>query len=121
LEPLEPDDERPLVELPLAAGPPPDESFDFAVVVDGVGASLADRSPDPDVACEPSADFDASPLGLVGALFDPDEPRRSTFAQPEPLNTMAGEEKAFRIEPSAPQFGQNFGPESLIPCTTSVT
>lgn len=73
------------------------------------------------MACEPSAAFDASPVELAEPLFDPDEPRRSTFAQPEPLNTIAGDEKAFRIEPSAPQFGQNFGPASLIPCTTSVT
>jgi hypothetical protein len=50
-----------------------------------------------------------------------DEPRRSTFAQPEPLNTIAGGERAFFIDPSAPQFGQNLGPASLIPWITSVT
>jgi hypothetical protein len=49
---------------------------------------------------------------------DPDElelDRRSTFAQPEPLNTIAGVERAFRIVPSAPHSGQNLGPGSLIP------
>jgi hypothetical protein len=46
--------------------------------------------------------------------------RRSTFAQPEPLNTIAGFENALRIVPSAPHSGQKRGPESLIPWITSV-
>jgi hypothetical protein len=50
-----------------------------------------------------------------------DDERRSSFAQPEPLNTTAGAVIALRIVPSAPQFGQNRGPWSLIPWMTSVT
>jgi hypothetical protein len=53
-------------------------------------------------------------------LEDPLEDRRSTFAQPEPLKTIAGLENAFRIVPSAPHSGQKRGPESLIPWMTSV-
>ena len=49
------------------------------------------------------------------------EARRSTFAQPEPLNTIAGAESALRIVPSAPHSGQKRGPWSLIPWMTSVT
>jgi hypothetical protein len=49
-----------------------------------------------------------------------DEVDRSFFAQPEPLNTIAGGAKALVIVPSAPHSGQNFGPLSWIPWTTSV-
>lgn len=45
---------------------------------------------------------------------------RSFFAQPEPLNRMAGVLKPFFRVPSAPQLGQNRGPASLMPWTTSV-
>ncbi len=55
------------------------------------------------------------------AAVPPPDDRRSTFAQPEPLKTIAGAVRAFRIEPSAPQLGQNRGPSSLIPWMTSVT
>ena len=48
------------------------------------------------------------------------ELERSFFAQPEPLKWMAGGANAFDIVPSAPHSGQNFGPWSWIPWTTSV-
>jgi hypothetical protein len=78
----------------------------------------------------PAAPLDpvASAAGLEAALDEeplerepPDDDRRSTFAQPEPLKTTAGALSALRIVPSAPQLGQNLGPGSLIPWMTSVT
>ena len=45
---------------------------------------------------------------------------RSFFAQPVPLKWMAGAANALCIVPSAPQFGQNDGPSSLIPWRMSV-
>jgi hypothetical protein len=74
----------------------------------------------PDPASPLEADVDAS------SFFDDDADRlaaeldRSFFAQPEPLKWIVGGANAFVIVPSAPQFGQNLGPASLIPCTTSV-
>jgi hypothetical protein len=46
---------------------------------------------------------------------------RSFFAQPEPLKWIVGGANAFVIVPSAPQLGQNLGPPSWIPWTTSVS
>jgi hypothetical protein len=46
--------------------------------------------------------------------------RRSFFAQPVPLKWMAGAANALRSVPSAPQFGQNAGPSSLMPWRMSV-
>jgi len=82
--------------------------------------SLADDA----LELDPSAPLDDvdSAFGFDPELDDRVElERRSTLAQPEPLNTIVGGERAFRIEPSVPQSGQNFGPASLIPWTTSVT
>ena len=45
---------------------------------------------------------------------------RSFFAQPEPLNTIAGGAKPLRSVPSAPHSGQNVGMGSLIPWRMSV-
>jgi hypothetical protein len=80
--------------------------------------ALEPASPEPDP--EPEAPSDLA----FDAFVPDDEPlleRRSTFAQPEPLNTTAGADTPFFIVPSAPQFGQNRGPLSLIPWMTSVT
>lgn len=46
--------------------------------------------------------------------------RRSFFAQPLPLNTIAGGANALRIEPSEPHSGQKFGPGSWTPWRMSV-
>jgi len=70
--------------------------------------------------------FDPVPLAPLSP--DPEAARdrlplvedRSFFAQPEPLKWTAGVVMALRSVPSAPQFGQNFGPGSLIPWITSV-
>jgi hypothetical protein len=64
------------------------------------------------------SDDDPAAAAFVRALLLED---RSFFAQPEPLKWTAGVENAFVSVPSAPQLGQNRGPESLIPWITSVT
>ena len=69
------------------------------------------------------------PLLALSSFFDDDdderlelllELERSFFAQPVPLKWIVGGAKAFVIVPSAPHSGQNLGPGSLIPWTTSV-
>jgi len=67
------------------------------------------------------------PFALSSFFVDDDdrlepllELERSFFAQPVPLKWIVGGAKAFVIVPSAPHSGQNFGPGSLIPWTTSV-
>ena len=73
---------------------------------------------------EPSAVLAFEPPAALDAAAPPCEPlddRRSTFAQPEPLNTIAGVDSSLRIVPSAPHSGQNRGPWSWMPWTTSVT
>jgi hypothetical protein len=67
------------------ASPPAD-----AGVADSVSFGFDDSSPESRLALE-----------LLG--------RRSTFAQPEPLNTTVGGANAFRTGPP-PQFGQVSGP-----------
>jgi hypothetical protein len=78
----------------------------------------------------PAAALSLEPVDVEGSDerdFDPLderpplEDRRSTFAQPEPLNRTAGADSALRIVPSAPHSGQNRGPASLMPWMTSVT
>jgi hypothetical protein len=66
-------------------------------------------------ACEPSALDPLRAPAFVWLLV-----RRSFLAQPEPLKWIAGVVNAFVIVPSAPHSGQNRGPWSLIPWTTSV-
>jgi hypothetical protein len=93
--------------------------------VDGAGLPLA---PSPEVVSEV---FDASfgPRDLPDPPPDdpppddppPDDPRRSSFAQPDPLNTIDGLETALRMEPSAPHAGQKRGPSAWMPWMTSVT
>jgi hypothetical protein len=79
-----------------------------------VGAAGFDLS----VALE-SAGFDSAELVAlspsVEAFFEPPAARRSFFAQPDPLNTIAGGANDLRMVSSAPHDGQNFGPLSLIP------
>jgi hypothetical protein len=74
----------------------PDAGSAFVVVSVVVGAS---------VVVESAADFLPDDL-------------RSTFTQPEPLNTIAGATNALRI--GAPQVGHVVGPASCTPCMTSV-
>jgi hypothetical protein len=102
--------------------PEPDPDFDESVF----GASEPDP-PDPD-----APDFAVSAGVAVSGVFDSGAPsfdsrladraaeRRSSLAQPEPLNTTAGAAMPLRIVPSAPQLGQKFGPLSWIPCRISV-
>jgi hypothetical protein len=61
-----------------------------------------------------------SPLPLSSVAFLPPAPleRRSFFAQPEPLKTMAGGAKALRIGPD-PHSGHASGAGSLTPWMTS--
>ena len=76
-----------------------------------------DEEPDSPPPDEPSlpASFAAA---LAAALVLLDAPR-SFFAQPDPLKWIAGAPNCLRIDPSAPQLGQNSGPGSLIPCRMS--
>jgi len=66
----------------------------------------------------PPSPFDAPAPARARVLLLDDE--RSFFAQPDPLKWTAGVVSALRSVPSAPQFGQNFGPGSLMPWITSV-
>jgi hypothetical protein len=76
---------------------------------------------------ESAPDDEASELAEESApeelrdLPDDEVAERSFLAQPEPLKWTAGVAQALRIVPSLPQFGQNHGPESLIPWITSTT
>jgi hypothetical protein len=84
-------------------------------------------SPEPPPLLPPDPDS-VPELVVAGAssFFAGDDERpelaldRSFFAQPDPLKWMVGGAKALVIVPSAPQFGQNLGPSSWIPWTTSV-
>ena len=74
-------------------------------------------------ALELSPAVELEPVSPESAGFDDFGDRvaaRSFFAQPEPLNRIAGVLKPFFKVPSAPQLGQNRGPVSLMPWTTSV-
>jgi len=55
----------------------------------------------------------------VSDLFELALLERSFLAQPEPLNTIAGADIAFRT--GAPQTGQLVGPAAWTPWITSVT
>jgi hypothetical protein len=94
---------------------------------------LVDDSDEPDEPDEPDPDDEdeedddsldelevaASSFFVDGERLDA-ELARSFLAQPEPLKWIVGGANAFVIVPSAPQFGQNLGPPSWIPWTTSV-
>jgi hypothetical protein len=99
------------------AEPPDDESPDDELV------SLEPLPPppvDPESAPDPAA--------ALSSFFDDEDEDdrpdaaldRSFLAQPEPLKWIVGGANAFVIVPSAPQLGQNLGPLSWIPWTTSV-
>jgi hypothetical protein len=75
---------------------------------------LSPDEPSPD---EPSPEELEPDLARVPLVLVDD---RSFFAQPEPLKWTAGVVSALRSVPSAPQFGQNLGPGSLMPWITSV-
>ena len=84
------------------------------------------ESPPEALELDPLSPLDA-PFALSSFFVDDDdrlepllELERSFFAQPVPLKWIVGGAKAFVIVPSAPHSGQNFGPGSLIPWTTSV-
>jgi hypothetical protein len=90
----------------------------------GAGLSAADvavpveepeSDPPPD---DERSDEDPELLLDASADFVPLDDLRSTFAQPEPLNTMAGATNALRI--AAPQIGHSVGPVAWTPCMTSV-
>jgi hypothetical protein len=83
---------------------PPDDPFE-----------VPEDSPEPDAGAGAAAE-DSSFFG-GDALDGADE--RSFFAQPVPLKWIAGVVNAFVIVPSAPQLGQNRGPWSWMPWTTS--
>ena len=72
--------------------------------------------PDADSVRPPSA-LDADALELEPGFR---VAARSFFAQPEPLNTIAGGAKPFLSVPSAPHSGQNGGTGSWIPWRMSV-
>jgi len=107
--------------------PPSDFALEVAVELSLVALAVSAPLPDPPP---------VSALEVEAASLDPDPPlsvaaerdasvrcalvARSFFAQPEPLKTMDGALKPFRIVPSAPHAGQNFGPASSRPWMTSV-
>ncbi len=64
-------------------------------------------------------DVDSPPFEGEGVFEPLDEldARASFFAQPDPLNTIAGGERSFRIGP--PQNSHAFGPWAWTPCITS--
>jgi hypothetical protein len=72
---------------------------------------VSELAPDPDPPSLPADRALADRRALVA---------RSFLAQPEPLKTIEGVLKPFRIVPSAPHAGQNRGPSSLMPWITSV-
>jgi len=84
------------------------------------------ESPPESLELDPPSPLD--PLFTLSSFFVDDDDRleplleleRSFFAQPVPLKWIVGGAKAFVIVPSAPHSGQNLGPGSLIPWTTSV-
>jgi hypothetical protein len=104
----------------------------------GAGASVppdVDLSDPPDPADVAESPFEpASPFDPVSPFASPSEPeadeppdfdpeeagRRSFFAQPEPLKTMAGGAKVLRSVPSAPHSGQKVGTGALTDCRMSV-
>jgi hypothetical protein len=109
-------------------------------VIQSDAAGAIDQSPD-DAADDEGPD-DSLASGPVGAEPDPlsdgllpafgaassffaelerDDVERSFFAQPDPLKWIVGGANALVIVPSAPHSGQNLGPWSWIPWTTSVT
>ena len=59
-----------------------------------------------------------SPVSSEAFLLPVDDDRRSFLAHPEPLNTMVGGAKAFRIGPE-PHSGHESGAGSLTPWMTS--
>jgi hypothetical protein len=99
-------DEPPEVDVPPEVDPPASELV-----------GLVEPEPDP-----PSA----APLPAVAGAssffdeLDRDADERSFFAHPDPLKWIAGVVNALVIVPSAPHSGQNLGPWSWIPWTTSV-
>jgi hypothetical protein len=127
------------VEASLRTEPPPEREFESEREPASEPELDSDRELDSelDPGLDPASPAlplllpDPSPLPL-DAVLSPERPfedlvpddeldRRSSLAQPEPLKTMAGFERALRIVPSAPHSGQNFGPGSLIRWMTSVT
>jgi hypothetical protein len=114
-------------------------SLASARVIQSDAAGAIDQSPDDAVVDELSVDplesepvepgpdplSDALPpvLAVASSFFaalDRADVERSFFAQPDPLKWIAGVVNAFVIVPSAPHSGQNLGPWSWIPWTTSV-
>ena len=96
---------------------PDDAEAEDPSEVDPPLSELAEPEPDP------PSDAPLPALAGVSSFFDEvdrDADERSFFAQPEPLKWIAGVVNAFVIVPSAPHSGQNFGPPSWIPWTTSV-
>jgi len=86
-------------------------------------ADDVELDPESDFALELEVELDPELESLESDAFEVFGVRvaaRSFFAQPEPLNRIAGLLMPFRRVPWAPQFGQNVGPGSLIPWTTSV-
>jgi len=76
-----------------------------------------------DVEPEPDSEPEVFAFVVESPFFedaDRDAEERSFFAQPEPLKWKVGGVNAFVMVPSAPHSGQNLGPWSLIPWTTSV-
>ena len=53
-----------------------------------------------------------------GLECDDVDARASFFAHPDPLKTIAGGERTFRIAP--PQTSHDFGPCAWTPCITSI-
>ncbi len=112
-EPLpEPDDDG--AALPPDFPAPP--SFEPAPVDSPVPPFDSDEAPPP----SPDPAFESVGSPAREAAFVRALELRSFFAQPEPLNTIAGGANPLRIVPSAPHSGQKRGPSSLIPWRMSV-
>jgi len=110
---------------PAGAEPLSDELLPDELLPDELLPDELPESPPESLELDPLSPLD--PLFAVSSFFDEDERlepllelERSFFAQPVPLKWIVGGAKAFVIVPSAPHSGQNLGPGSLIPWTTSV-
>ncbi len=130
----------PDVELPSEEELPRDERFELSPsdddpedpdLPDDPDESDDPDDPDPDESDDPDdPDPVEPPVSLVPPPVlaaagspevvpdrEPELDRRSTFAQPDPLKTIAGATNALRIAP--PHTGQVSGPEAWTPCITS--
>jgi hypothetical protein len=108
-EPDEPDPDS-LEDDPFAESPLPE---DDSRPPDEASPPRPDESPPSDESLP--LPLPLSPEAALAAARVLLDAPRSFFAQPDPLKWIAGAANCLRIDPSAPQLGQNWGPGSLIP------